>query len=46
MTSTVSFSGDIDAKTLGEGQCPIHFAAKYNAVGSLKVMIENKKFPI
>ena len=29
-------------KTEGEGQSPIHFAAKYNAVNSLKVLIENR----
>ena len=36
------FTGDLNAKTFGEGQNPIHFAAKYNAVGSLKVILEHK----
>lgn len=29
-------------RTIGEKQTPIHYAAKYNAVSSLKVLIENR----
>eukprot|EP00794_Sanderia_malayensis_P013784 gene13784-15226_t len=33
---------DINAKTLGELQSPIHYAAKFNAVRSLKILIDMK----
>lgn len=40
---TVShFTANSSTRTLGERQTAIHFAAKYNAVGSLKVLIEHK----
>ena len=29
-------------RTIGEKQTPIHYAAKYNAVSSLKVLIDNR----
>ena len=32
----------LDAKTDDEEQSPIHYAAKYNAVSSLKIIIENR----
>ena len=34
------FSADIHAKTNGELQTPIHYAAKFNAVRSLKILID------
>ena len=33
------FTARIDARTKGEHQSPIHYAAKYNAVDSLKVLL-------
>lgn len=32
----------IHSKTTGELQSPIHYAAKYNAVGSLKILLQHK----
>ena len=34
------FSADIHAKTNGELQTPLHYAAKFNAVRTLKVLID------
>ena len=36
------FLANIHCKTEGELQSPIHYAAKYNAVGSLKVLLQFK----
>ncbi|XP_065664110.1 transient receptor potential cation channel subfamily A member 1 [Hydra vulgaris] len=38
----INNSADIHKKTHGEQQTAIHYAAKYNAVGSLKILIENR----
>lgn len=37
--SFFSFSAKINCKTKGEGQTPIHYAARNNAVATLKVLI-------
>ena len=34
-------SANVRAKTSGELQSPVHYAAKFNAVGSLKVLMDN-----
>ena len=38
----IFFLAHIHCKTNGELQSAIHYAAKYNAVGSLKVLLQNK----
>ena len=35
------FTADINAKSHGELQSPIHYAAKFNAVQALKVLIDS-----
>ena len=39
---SISFSitADIDAKTMSEDQTPIHYAAKNNAISSLKILLK------
>lgn len=38
----IDAGANIHARSIGELQTPIHYAAKYNAVGSLKVLMEKK----
>ena len=35
-----NFAASIHAKTYGEGQSAIHYAAKMNAVSSLKILLK------
>ena len=37
-----SFSGNPKARTYGEGQTAMHYAAKFNAVEALKVLVKHK----